>query len=321
MLTQDFLPMANTLQVEPLPAMAAEAIRTVLGCQLRSGGWWRSLDLSPDANDRIKYRTSEAKAGLNITTLDNGITSGCVDLLARDGSDEAREAIAYCADRMLEVQRPNGGWPQHWTGPCTPSDWPVLGASYPAEWSRTQDPVTDTVSPDQPYQHLFSVNDNVVLNAAAIMLTAHKLLGAERYLHAAIRTADFLLLAQMPEPQPGWCQQYNERMQPCWARKYEPPAVASRETQDACLWLLDIHKLTGNRKYVRAVRDSVQWLTASLRSDGKLARFYELQSNKPLYMTSDYTLTYDDSDCPTHYQFVVPSQMTEIESRLSIQAA
>lgn len=318
MLTQDFLPMANKLQTERLPAMAVASVRTVLDAQLRSGGWWRGIDLSPEGLSRCMYRTGEATTGLNISTLDNGITSGCVELLARDGSDEALEAIAYCADQMLEVQRPNGGWPQHWTGPCVASDWPVLGASYPAEWSRTQDPVTDTKSPDQPYQHLFTINDNVAINAANLLQRAYELLGDERYMRSAVRTADFLLLAQMPEPQPGWCQQYNERMQPCWARVFEPPALSSRETQDVCLWLLGMYELTGNRKYCRAVRDALQWLTTSLRPDGKLARFYELETNTPVYMTSEYQLTYDDGNCPTHYQFIVPSRITEIESRLSI---
>ena len=40
--------------------------------------------------------------------------------------------------------------------------------------------------------------------------------------------------------------------------------------------------------------------------DGRLARFYELRSNKPLYFTRDYQLTYDDADMPTHYSFKVP---------------
>ena len=43
--------------------------------------------------------------------------------------------------------------------------------------------------------------------------------GDDRYRAAALRAADFLLLAQMPEPQPAWAQQYDENMHPCWARQ------------------------------------------------------------------------------------------------------
>ena len=52
----------------------------------------------------------------------------------------------------------------------------------------------------------------------------------ERYRKAALRTADFLLFAQMPDPQPGWAQQYNYAMKPIWARKFEPPAISGRRT-------------------------------------------------------------------------------------------
>jgi hypothetical protein len=47
--------------------------------------------------------------------------------------------------------------------------------------------------------------------------------------------------------------------------------------------------------------------------DGRLARFYELRTNKPLYFTKEYVLTYDDSDMPTHYGFKVGSRLDEIE--------
>ncbi len=48
----------------------------------------------------------------------------------------------------------------------------------------------------------------------------------------------------------------------------------------------------------------MEYLRRSRLSDGRLARFYELKTNKPLYLTKgDYTLTYSDADMPTHYSF------------------
>jgi len=47
--------------------------------------------------------------------------------------------------------------------------------------------------------------------------------------------------------------------------------------------------------------------------DGRLARFYELKTNKPLYFTKDYQLTYDDSDMPTHYGFKTSSGLDSME--------
>ena len=50
----------------------------------------------------------------------------------------------------------------------------------------------------------------------------------------------FLLLAQLPEPQPGWAQQYNIEMEPEWARKFEPPAVTGGESQKVIATLLTL---------------------------------------------------------------------------------
>jgi hypothetical protein len=44
-----------------------------------------------------------------------------------------------------------------------------------------------------------------------------------------------------------------------------------------------------------------------------LSRYYELQSNKPLYMTDDYELTYDDSKLPKHYGWQNEPRLKEID--------
>lgn len=43
------------------------------------------------------------------------------------------------------------------------------------------------------------------------------------------------------------------------------------------------------------------FLRGSLRPEGRLSRYYELQTNTPLYMTHDYQLTNDDSKPQEHY--------------------
>jgi len=47
----------------------------------------------------------------------------------------------------------------------------------------------------------------------------------------------------------------------------------------------------------------------------KLARFYELKTNRPLYFTKQYQLTYKSNDMPTHYGFIVKSSVDSLESR------
>ena len=136
-----------------------------------------------------------------------------------------------------------------------------------------------------------------------VFLLAHRLYGREEYLATAIRAGEFLLAAQMPEPQPGWAQQYNRAMEPMWGRKFEPPAVASWETRRVIDALLNLYLDTGEDRYLNAAGRAAAWLEASQLPDGRWARYYELRTNRPLYMTSDYALTYDDGDTPRHYSF------------------
>ena len=68
-----------------------------------------------------------------------------------------------------------------------------------------------------------------------LALQAHRVTGAfEKCLLAARRGGDFILLAQMPEPQPAWAQQYNARMEPAWARRFEPASITGGESVGAC---------------------------------------------------------------------------------------
>jgi hypothetical protein len=57
---------------------------------------------------------------------------------------------------------------------------------------------------------------------------------------------------------------------------------------------------------------ALDYLQASRRPDGRLARFYELKTNRPLYFTREYRLTYDDGDMPTHYAFAVGDDTASI---------
>jgi len=51
------------------------------------------------------------------------------------------------------------------------------------------------------------------------------------------------------------------------------------------------------------VAPAVRWYRRSAITPGKWARFYELQTNRPLYFTREYQLTYRNNDVPTHYSF------------------
>jgi uncharacterized protein YyaL (SSP411 family) len=153
------------------------------------------------------------------------------------------------------------------------------------------------------------------------MLAASEVYSEEKYTQAAARAGGFILLAQMPEPQPAWAQQYDADMHPGWARKFEPPAVTGGESQGVLRTLLTLHRATGDRKYLEPVPRALRYLRASLLPDGRLARFYELRTNRPLFFTRDYQLTWSDADCPTHYSFKVASDLDRIAEQYEGLAA
>ena len=116
----------------------------------------------------------------------------------------------------------------------------------------------------------------------------------------------------MPAPQPAWAQQYNAACQPAWARKFEPASITGGESQGIMQALLKLYRKTGKAKYLNAVEPALEYLEDSRLPDGRLARFYELKTNKPLYFTKKYELTYQADDLPTHYGFIVGSQLGSI---------
>jgi len=203
--------------------------------------------------------------------------------------------VKFGLESLLAAQYPNGAWPQQFDGPADPAT-PVKKAAYPKEWSRT--------FPKAKYTDFYTLNDGNLQRAAQVMLRAHELTKDERFLNSAKKLGDFLILAQMPEPQTAWAQQYNHDMEPVWARKFEPPCVTGGESLGAMETLHDLYVVTGEEKYLKPLAAGFAWYERSALPDGQYARFYELQTNKPLYFVKDtYELTYDDSNLPTHYGF------------------
>jgi PelA/Pel-15E family pectate lyase len=293
---------------------AREAGGALLRGQLRSGGWTYRVDFDPEPRSRAAYRGEPEKARQrNWSTLDDDTTQSALRFLARlDRALDFKDAPVHEAalsgfDALLKAQAPSGGFPQGFEGPA--ADHPAKKASYPESWPRTQ-------PPRHNYWVFYTLNDNLVQDVVDTLLLAANVYREKKYRDAAERTGSFLILAQMPDPQPAWAQQYDFEMRPVWARKFEPPAVTGGESQGAMETLLRLARVTGDPKYLEPLPRAIDYLRRSLRPDGKLARFYELQTNKPLYFTRTYELTYSDADVPTHYSFTVGSRLDRIAAEL-----
>ena len=282
--------------------------------QLRSGGWDYRIEFDPKGRARYAYRVDppvEGKSQRNTSTLDDDTTQAALRLLmALDETLEFKdarihEAAQYGLGSLLAVQYPIGGWPQRFDGPPDAEQYPVKKASYPESWSRTY--------PGTKYSGFNTFNDNALADVIDVMFTAARTYDDPRYRAAAEKGGDFILLAQMPEPQPAWAQQYDADMHPAWARKFEPPSITGGESQGAMWTLLQVYRQTGEKRYLEPIPRAIAYFRRSLLPNGQLARFYELKTNRPLYFTKQYELTYSDDDMPTHYAFKTGQNLDRIE--------
>lgn len=298
---------------EYLLAAARETAHALVKGQLKSGGWDYRIEFALKDRRRYAYRVDGRSAGpRNVTTFDDNTTQAALRFLMRIDHElkfkdlAIHDAVVYALHAILKAQYPNGAWPQRYDRFPDPNAFPVKKASYPKTWSRT--------FPRRKYLNFYTFNDNAIADVIDTMFLATEIYGDKRYRRAAEKAGDFIILAQMPEPQPAWAQQYDRDMHPAWARKFEPPAVTGGESQGVMRVLLTLYRRTGNKKYLEPIPRALAYLKKSQLPGGRLARFYELKTNKPLYFVKDtYKLTYDDSNLPTHYGFKVGSRLDRIE--------
>lgn len=288
-----------------LEAAKAAADALALG-QLESGGWDYLIDFDPKAatawyrrSDIGKISANDAAKRKNVSTFDDDTTQSAIRLLlavadeAKDSLDardvRIREARDYALQKFLQAQRPNGGWPQRWTGkPVTAAQYPVQPARYPKEYPREH--------PKHDYMGYYTLNDNTHRDCVMTMLDAARRLGLPEYRAAALKGGDFLLLAQLPEPQPAWAQQYNPQLEPAWARAFEPPSVCSNESGGAMRLLVDLYLETGEAKYLEPLPRAIAWFKRSEVAPGTWARMYELHTNTPIYGDRDGKVKYRIED-------------------------
>ena len=296
---------------------AVEAAQALVWGQLASGGWDYRIDFDPEASKNWHYRrdveqgdrtTGERR---NRTTIDDDNTQSALRLLMQVdqrldfANADVHRAVLYGLESLLKAQYPNGAWPQRYSEWADPSQFPVQKARYPESWSRQY--------PKQRYLAYYTFNDNAIADVIETMIEAHKIYGDERWRRAAERGGDFIILAQMPDPQPAWAQQYNLAMEPAWARRFEPPAITGGESFGVMQILLELYLAYGEPRFLEPIPRALAWAKAAQLPDGRMARFYELQTNRPLYFTREYALTYSDADLPTHYAFKVGNRTDRIE--------
>jgi PelA/Pel-15E family pectate lyase len=294
-----------------LTAAGAAADATVKG-QLLSGGWYNYTETLPEQRSRWCYRVTVATPDdcaklednkvRNNGTLDDNITQSNLgflmwyDTVTKGHNADVRAAVQYGLDRLVRAQYPNGAWPVF-------LDRVFPHKRFAAAW-RARIPKTWSREWVKPPNSAMVLNDQLVRDTMRLLLAADRYLDREDLTASARRTGDFLLAAQLPAPQRGWAQTYNLDLEPIWGRKFEPPAVASRETAGAAEALVLLYLRTGEPRYLDGAVEAADWLRKNKLPSGDWARFYELGTNKPLYVSRDDKLTYDDKSLHRGYGLV-----------------
>jgi PelA/Pel-15E family pectate lyase len=314
---------------------AVETANALVRGQYCSGGWDYVIEFDPAKRQQYPYRADGACSGpaaesRRVTTLDDNVTQAATRLLMRVDRElkfqdaKIHEAARFALDSLSKAQYPNGAWPQRYNRFPDPANFPVKRASYPESWPRTW--------PGSNYQGHYTFNDNSIVDAIDMMLEASRIYDEPRYLASAEKGGEFMLMAQMPDPQPGWAQQYDQDMHPSWARRFEPPSVTGGESQSVMQMLLILYRETGKKKYLEPLPRAIDYYRRSILPDTDkpsehraracppgsvcMARFYELKTNRPLYITKGtragvrgqpeqtvdgYEVSYSDESVITHY--------------------
>lgn len=275
----------------------------VLVYQLPNGGWPKQLNDKSVVDYNKKINTS-LKSIIDATTdkfatIDNKATSREIYILmeayAKTGNNTYLQAAEHGVRYLLKAQYPNGGFPQY----------------YP-----------DTSN----YRAQITYNDNAMVNALEVLHAVAEeeegfgdvrtdlkrkaqvsvARGIDCILKTQIRQADSLTI---------WAAQYDENtLIPSKARPYEPAALSTSESVQIVRFLMKQEPTEAIKKTIHA---AVHWfeshdiegyrfdtgtdpntgkMTRELIKDPEVntwARFYDLESNRPIFGDRDNSVTYD----------------------------
>ena len=276
-----------------------QVVDNVLLYQHPCGGWDKNTDMAAPLSDSAKERLARRD---DRGTIDNGATYTQLAFLARaytaTKDERVLDAFNKGLDYLLAAQYDNGGWPIFFP----------LRKGY--------------------YTHIH-FNDNSVSGVLNLMRevsagkTPYEFVDAERRERATAAVAkglDCILKCQVvvDGKRTVWCAQHDEvTLKPAAARAYEPPSLSGQESVGLVRALMAVDE--PSPEIIEAVRDAVAWLAAAkiegirvvriqspeggdraVEKDADArpiwARFYELGTNRPIFIGRDSVIRYNYSE-------------------------
>lgn len=277
---------------------SAEAVRiadNVLLYQQENGGWEKNVDMARVLTDDDRADV-EAEKRHTQTLIDNGATHTQIRYLARVYTATSQERFADGCRRglgyLLAAQYDNGGWPmiypiQHgYYQHITFNDGAMIGAM------RV---LRDAASGKQPFEFV----DAELRERARRAIDK----GLQTILACQVEVDDRLT---------AWCAQHDEvSFQPRAARSYELPSLSGMESVGIVEYLMEIDDPSPEVR--RAIRSAVAWfdkvkiegerikylrdstlprgydcvVVADPTAGPLWARFYEIGTNRPMFVSRD----------------------------------
>lgn len=270
---------------------------SVLLYQSPQGGWPKNTNLvRPPKSPKDVPQPDDHFAN----SLDNEATTLPLQFLARmtDATGEAkyRESFLRGLDYLFTAQYPNGGWPQFW--PLRKGYYSHITYNDDA-MIRVMTLLRDVAEGKEPYEFVPA--------------------GYRKKAAAAVdRGIDCILKTQVRQngKLTAWCAQHDvDTYEPVWARDFEPPSLSGGESVGIVRFLMSIEDPSD--EVVAAIEGAVAWLREVQmhgwridevkNPDGRVerklvadpnapplwARFYELETNRPLYVDRDSIYRYD----------------------------
>jgi pectate lyase len=273
---------------------AARVAANILSFQSDLGGWPKNVDTTaaPYAGERKDLKP----------TFDNDATTDELRFLARvfnaTGEERYRKAFDRGLDYILKAQYPSGGWPQF------------------------------APPPEKTYHRHITFNDNAMVR---LMEFLREVYSSERYsfVEAARRRAarqafdrgiECILKCQVKvgDRLTAWCAQHDEKdYRPRPGRTYELVSLSGDESVGIARLLMSLDEPTP--EVIRAVEGAVAWFESARLKGMRVAvvkdeksptgrnrvvvkdadapplwaRFYEIDSNRPLFADRDGVARYD----------------------------
>lgn len=270
----------------------------VISYQTPTGGWSKAVDYTKGPRQPGTHWTAQTGDAWHYCgTFDNRTTTEQIKFLAgvftATKRDDVKAALMKGLDYVFAAQYPNGGWPQN----------------YPVE---------------RGYHEAITLNDDAMVHILEVL---HDLAEGDNHFAFADDAlkqraqaafdkgiANIAAMQVRIDGQPTvWCAQHHPlTLEPVKARAKEPPSLSGGESANLVKFLMrsgpttpevvamiesalkwfDAHRLTGLRKTKNA-QGKTDYIADPASTDVLWARFYDLQTAKPIFAGADDGIVYN----------------------------